>query len=150
MDIVMTRSFNHVGTGQKEVFVIPSFARQLIQLQKNADSEKTLMTGDTEIVRDFVDVKDVVRAYYLLFKKGKRGGIYNICSGKGVSLNEVISTMADLLKIAITLKRDSGLVRPNDNRMIIGDNRKIWEDTGWKPETDLRTSLGEILSSFSA
>jgi GDP-4-dehydro-6-deoxy-D-mannose reductase len=150
MDIVMTRSFNHVGTGQKEVFVIPSFARQLIQLQKNADSEKTLMTGDTEIVRDFVDVKDVVRAYYLLFKKGKRGGIYNICSGKGVSLNEVISTMADLLKIAITLKRDSGLVRPNDNRIIIGDNRKIWEDTGWKPETDLRTSLGEILNSFSA
>lgn len=89
-----------------------------------------------------------VRIIFYL-KKGKRGGIYNICSGKGVSLNEVINTMADLLKISITIKRDSGLVRPNDNRIIIGDNRKIKADTGWKPETDLRTSLREILSSFS-
>lgn len=149
MDIVMTRSFNHVGTGQKDVFVIPSFARQLIRLQKSGEAEKVLLTGDTEIVRDFIDVKDVVRAYYLLFKKGKRGGIYNICSGKGVSLNEVITVMADLLKMTIRIQRDPGLVRPNDNRVIIGDNSKILKDTGWKPETDLRSSLREILVSFA-
>lgn len=149
MDIVMTRSFNHVGTGQKDVFVIPSFARQLIRLQKSGEAEKVLLTGDTEIVRDFIDVKDVVRAYYLLFKKGKRGGIYNICRGKGVSLNEVITVMADLLKMTIRIQRDPGLVRPNDNRVIIGDNSKILKDTGWKPETDLRSSLREILVSFA-
>lgn len=148
LDLVMTRSFNHVGTGQKDVFVIPSFARQLLNLQKSDVLKKVLKTGDTEIVRDFVDVKDVVRAYYLLFKKGKKGSIYNICSGKGVSLNAVIETLADLLKIEITHEIDPALVRPNDNRIIIGNNSKIRQDTGWQPEIALRTSLHEILKSL--
>src|ERR1019366_2026315 len=91
MDIIMTRSFNHIGTHQKDFFVIPSFAKQLINLKKTNSEIKELTTGDTSIVRDFVDVRDVVKAYYLLFKKGKKGEIYNLCSGKGISLNEIIS-----------------------------------------------------------
>ncbi|MCX6297225.1 MAG: GDP-mannose 4,6-dehydratase, partial [Bacteroidetes bacterium] len=81
MDIIMTRSFNHIGTHQKDIFVIPSFAKQLISLKENNSTLKEITTGDTSIVRDFVDVRAVVEAYYLLLKKGKKGEIYNICNG---------------------------------------------------------------------
>ncbi len=145
LDIIMTRSFNHIGTGQKDIFVVPSFAKQLIQLKRNTGGKMELITGDTTIIRDFIDVKSVVEAYYLLFKKGKKGEIYNICSGKGSSLNEVIKTMTSILNISITHTIDSNLVRPNDNKIIIGSNDKITKDTGWKNTISLEDSLKEII-----
>lgn len=144
MDIILTRSFNHIGTRQRELFVIPSFARQLIDIKKHTKN-KELSTGDTSIVRDFVDVRDVVRAYYLLFKKGKKGEIYNICSGKGHRLSQVIQSMAKLLKLKITQKVDPAKVRPNDNKIIVGSYEKIRKHTGWKPEYSLEKSLADIL-----
>lgn len=146
MDIIMTRSFNHIGTGQKDVFVIPSFAKQLIALKASADEKKVLTTGDTSVVRDFIDVRDVVEAYYLLFKKGKKGEVYNICTGKGTSLNEVISIMSSLLEINVVQEIDPSRVRPNDNRVIIGSNEKIKRDTGWVNKLTLEKSLEDILS----
>ena len=81
----------------------------------------------------------------MLFKKGKKGEIYNICSGKGSSLNEVIKTMTSILNISITHTIDSNLVRPNDNKIIIGSNDKITKDTGWKNTISLEDSLKEII-----
>ncbi len=145
LDIIMTRSFNHIGTGQKDIFVVPSFAKQLIQLKKENGSKKELITGDTTIIRDFIDVKSVVEAYFLLFRKGKKGEIYNICSGNGSSLNDVIKTMTSILNISITHTIDSSLVRPNDNKVIIGSNDKIKKDTGWDNTITLEESLKEII-----
>ncbi|MDQ3047906.1 MAG: GDP-mannose 4,6-dehydratase [Bacteroidota bacterium] len=149
MDIVMTRSFNHIGTHQKDIFVIPSFAKQLIALKNNNEDLKELITGDTSVIRDFVDVRDVVEAYYLLFKKGKKGEIYNICTGTGTSLDQVISTMAQTLNIRIHQKTDPTRVRPNDNKVIIGSNKKIREDTGWSIQIPLEKSLKDILNFYS-
>jgi len=149
MDIVMTRSFNHIGIGQKDIFVIPSFAKQLIQLKKSGTDKKELITGDTSIVRDFIDVKSVVEAYYLLFKKGKKGEIYNICSGTGTSLNEVIKMMTSILDLDINHTIDPQLVRPNDNKVIIGSNDKIANDTGWKNSISLEQSLKDIIAHLS-
>ncbi len=146
MDIVMTRSFNHIGTHQKDIFVIPSFAKKMIALKEN--NEKELLTGDTTIIRDFVDVRAVVEAYYLLFKKGKKGEIYNICNGKGTSLDEVIQKMATILNIQVTQKIDADLVRPNDNKIIIGSNEKITTDTGWINKYSLDESLKDILEYY--
>lgn len=148
MDIIMTRSFNHIGTHQKDIFVIPSFAKQLIALKENPSANKELSTGDTTIVRDFVDVRAVVEAYYLLFKKGKKGEIYNICSGKGTSLNEVIQRMASILNIEVRQKIDQSLVRPNDNKVIIGSNEKIKRDTDWENKYLLEDSLRDILNYY--
>ncbi len=148
MNIIMTRSFNHIGTHQKDIFVIPSFAKQLISLKENKSAIKELSTGDTTIIRDFVDVRAVVEAYYLLFKKGKKGEIYNICNGKGTSLNEVIQKMAAILEIEVLQKTDPGLVRPNDNKVIIGSNEKIKRDTGWENKYSLETSLKDILEYY--
>lgn len=148
MDIIMTRSFNHIGTHQKEMFVIPSFARQLIALKNNGSERKELTTGDTSIIRDFIDVRAVVEAYYLLFKKGKKGQIYNICSGFGTSLNDVIQKMAAILNIHVTQKIDPNLVRPNDNKVIIGSNKKIKNDTGWENRFVLEQSLKDIIEYY--
>lgn len=146
MDIVLTRSFNHIGTGQKDVFVIPSFAKRLLALKASDTEERILITGDTSIVRDFIDVRDVVEAYYLLFKKGRKGEIYNICSGKGTSLNEIIRVMSAVLDIEVEQKQDPSLVRPNDNQVIIGSNEKLKRDTGWSSRISLEKSLRDILS----
>lgn len=148
MDIIMTRSFNHIGTHQKDIFVIPSFAKKMIALKESNSPIKELTTGDTTIVRDFVDVRAVVEAYYLLFKKGKKGEIYNICNGKGTSLNEVIQKMAFILNIHVTKKIDPNLIRPNDNKVIIGANEKIKRDTCWENKYSLEESLKDILEYY--
>jgi GDP-4-dehydro-6-deoxy-D-mannose reductase len=150
MDIIMTRSFNHIGTHQKDIFVIPSFAKQLIALKNSPDEKKELITGDISIIRDFVDVRAVVEAYYLLFKKGKKGEIYNICNGKGISLLEVIQKMAGILHIEVSQKTDPALVRPNDNKVIIGSNEKIKKDTGWENRYPLEQSLKDILDYYQS
>lgn len=148
MDIILTRSFNHIGTHQRDIFVVSSFAKQLVELNKKAGSIKEITTGDTSIVRDFVDVRDVVHAYYLLFKNGKKGEIYNVCSGKGTSLNEVIQLMSSILNMNVTHKINPQLVRPNDNKVIIGDNEKIKQDTGWVSNFSLHQSLKDILDYY--
>jgi GDP-4-dehydro-6-deoxy-D-mannose reductase len=145
MDIIMTRSFNHIGPGQKDFFVVSSFAKQLVALAKEGDRPE-LVTGDTSIVRDFVDVRDVVEAYYLLFKRGRKGEIYNVCSGTGFSLDEVIKKMGAILNVNVTTTVDENLIRPNDNRIIIGSNEKIKRDTNWNPSICIERSLGDIIS----
>jgi GDP-4-dehydro-6-deoxy-D-mannose reductase len=143
-DVVLTRSFNHIGPGQRDIFVVSSFAKRLVEIKKYNKPGK-LTTGDLSIIRDFVDVRDVVKAYYLLFKSGKKGEVYNICSGAGVSLESIISKMAGLLGIDVTTNVDNGLIRPSDNKIIVGDNTKIKTEVGWKPGYKLENSLKDII-----
>lgn len=144
-DIIMTRSFNHIGPGQKDIFVISSFAKQLVLLSKKNLRTNKIITGDLSIVRDFVDVRDVVRAYYLLFKKGRKGEIYNICSGKGVLLKDIVFKMSELLGLNIEIEVNQELIRPNDNKKIIGSHQKIRKELGWEPGIDLEKSLTDII-----
>jgi GDP-4-dehydro-6-deoxy-D-mannose reductase len=120
----------------------------LLSFAKNNSTKNELVSGNTAIIRDFVDVRDVVNAYYLLFKKGKKGELYNICTGKGTSLYDVIQIMANELKISVSNKINTDLVRPNDNEIIIGSNEKIKNDTGWKPTFPIEESLKEVLNYF--
>ena len=144
-DIVITRSFNHIGPGQKENFVISSFAKQLVQLARAKAESNTIVTGDLSVIRDFLDVRDVVKAYYLLLKKGKSGEVYNVCSGTGTALKDIIATMSELLRIQIEVKVDPALIRPNENRKITGSYQKIKNSLGWQPEISLKKSLADII-----
>ena len=144
VDIVLTRSFNHIGPGQKDIFVISSFAKQLVEIKKfNRIPE--IVTGNLSIIRDFLDVRDVVQAYYALFQHGRKGEVYNICSSQGVSLDTVISQMAKLLNLEIKTITDQSLIRPNDNTIIVGSNKKIVSETGWNTTYSLEQSLIDIL-----
>ncbi len=145
LDIIITRSFNHIGPGQKENFVISSFARQLVQLTRENETNHTLITGNTAITRDFVDVRDVVKAYYLLLKKGRKGEVYNICSGKGIILREIILKLSAILNLKINIQVNPDLIRPNENKRIIGSFDKLHREMGWRPEITLDKSLTDII-----
>lgn len=145
LDIVMTRSFNHIGPGQKETFVIASFAKRLAEMKKGGVSSPKLITGDISLIRDFVDVRDVVRAYDGLLKKGRKGEIYNICTGTAYSLKELIQQMASILDMEVLTETDKRLIRPTDNKVIIGSNEKIKRDIGWAPGIPLRRSLEDVI-----
>ena len=142
-DIVMTRSFNHIGPRQRDVFVIPSFVKQLVYGFIEGKKEIVMHTGNVSIIRDFTDVRDVVRAYDLLIKKGKAGEIYNVCSGTGYSLKDIITIVADKLGVKASIKIDESLVRPKDNMIIV--NTKIDTHVGWKPSISLEDTLDDTI-----
>jgi GDP-4-dehydro-6-deoxy-D-mannose reductase len=143
MDIVFTRSFNHIGPFQRDNFVVSSFAKKVIAIA-NGNCDETLKTGDLSIIRDFVDVRDVAEAYYLVLYKGKSGEVYNICSGKGTTLNEILNTFIELAGVQMSYETDKSFVRPNDNPIIIGSSDKIVDELGWKKTIELPQSLEDI------
>ncbi|MFA4915059.1 MAG: GDP-mannose 4,6-dehydratase [Syntrophales bacterium] len=144
LDIVMTRSFNHIGPFQKDIFVVPSFVKQLVEIKKKKGSGK-LVAGDLEIVRDFTDVRDAVSAYYLLLTQGKKGEIYNVCSGKGFSLKQIIDKICNILNIDINIHLDSRLLRPNENRIIIGSSEKLKTNYAWELKYTIENSLDDMI-----
>jgi GDP-4-dehydro-6-deoxy-D-mannose reductase len=146
MNIILTRSFNHIGPWQDDRFVVPSFVKRIKDIKLQGKSEGTIETGDTTIVRDFVDVRDVVRAYYMLLKNGKSGEVYNICSGTGRPLRQIIDMIADELDMKIDNTVNSDFVRPNDNRVIIGDYSKIKSELGWEPEISFEQTIKDIVN----
>jgi GDP-4-dehydro-6-deoxy-D-mannose reductase len=146
LDIILTRSFNHIGPGQRDIFVVPSFAKQMLEKIKSGQTDITLSTGDVSIIRDFLDVRDVVKAYHLLLEKGISGEIYNVCSGTGRTIEEIIVMFSNLLGIKVTIEIDKSRIRPGDNKIIIGDSSKLKEQIGWKPEIPFIDSLREIIA----
>lgn len=145
MNVIMTRSFNHIGPRQDDRFVIPSFIKRIIEIKNTGKTEGEIETGDTTIIRDFVDVRDVVRAYYMLLENGTPGEIYNICSGKAYKLSELINWIAEDVGVKVTTKVNPEYVRPDDNREIVGSPYKIQSELGWKRQRDIRETLHDMI-----
>ena len=150
MQIMLTRSFNHMGPFQDERCVIPSFVRRILDIAESGAKSGEIETGDTSIVRDFVDVRDVVRAYYRLLLDGKAGEVYNICGEKGVSLAEVVDQIADIVGVSVTTRVNPDFVRPGDNQVVIGSAEKIRQDIGWTAEIPLRQTLMDMIGHMCA
>ena len=146
LDIIMTRSFNHIGSFQKDVFVVPSFVKQIVEMKHNGNKTNKLMTGDITIIRDFTDVRDVVSAYYGLLMMGKKGEVYNVCSGYGWSLKEIIDKICAILEIDVQAMPNASLFRPDDNRIIVGSNEKLRSLIKWVPKYTLEQTLHEMIS----
>ncbi|MFH1594696.1 MAG: GDP-mannose 4,6-dehydratase [Candidatus Omnitrophota bacterium] len=141
--IVCTRSFNHIGPRQADIFVVSSFAKQIVEAKKGRRSK--IIAGDLEIIRDFIDVRDVVWAYDLLLEKGKKGEIYNVCSEDGHKLSDIIMMLQKEAGMDLPVERDPNLIRPKDNPVIIGSSEKLRKDTGFKREYHLHQSLKDML-----
>lgn len=148
MDIVLTRSFNHFGPGQDARFALPSFAQQIAQARKSGAPACRLQVGNIDVIRDFTDVRDVVRGYFALLEKGKRGEIYNICSGQGRSLRGVIEMMGEAAGIEIITEEDATKIRPQDLPMIYGSNNKMRDHVGWTPQIDFPTTVRDIMQEW--
>ena len=149
LDIILTRSFNHIGPWQDERFVVPSFIRRILNIRDAGLSKGTIETGDTTIIRDFVDVRDVVNAYYMLLTEGTPGEIYNICSGTGIALSDIIDQIADIVGVKVSTKVNSEYVRPNDNRVVVGSHEKITTELGWQPVIKWEQTLRDMVEEMS-
>ena len=144
MDICCTRSFNHCGPGQDDRFVISSMVKQFVLIRKGLQAPVIHM-GNGSIVRDFIDVRDVVRGYYLLLKEGRRGEVYNICSGRGRSISSIIGDLSRSLGIPVEICQDQAQIRPIDNPLLVGSNEKITRETNWTPEINFEQSLQSMI-----
>lgn len=146
MDIICTRSFNHIGPRQRDTFVVASFTKQVAKAAIDGKHELDMTTGNLNVIRDFLDVRDVVNAYRLLLENGKRGEVYNICSGEGIPLTTIIDTLSEISGIKITTHTDPSLIRPNDIAKIIGSNKKLKADTIWNAEYTLHQTLTDTFN----
>ena len=144
---VRARPFNHTGPGQTTTFALPNFARQ-VALAEAGRSEPVIEVGNLEAVRDFLDVRDVVRAYLLLLEHGKPGEAYNICSGRPRSMQSLLDALLSMSKTKVTLKRVESRMRPSDISYLVGDNSKLRQHTGWEPAYRLEDTLLELLEQW--
>lgn len=144
LNIIMTRSFNHIGPRQRDKFVISSFIKQLLNAKYSGNM--CINVGNIEIVRDFLDVRDVVEAYHKILTKGKIGEIYNVCSGNGIKLKEIINIVAEQLSITPEIYIDKNRLRPTDNLIIVGDNTKLKSELNWQPKHSLVQTLKDMIT----
>jgi GDP-4-dehydro-6-deoxy-D-mannose reductase len=144
MKIVRTRGFNHTGPRRGDVFVCSDFAKQIVEMEKGK-RKPVLHVGNLDARRDFTDVRDMVRAYWLALEHCDPGEVYNIASGVAHSIKELVDMLLSLTDIKIEIKKDPKRLRPSDVPVLIGDSTKFRKKTGWKPEISFEHTLRDIL-----
>ncbi|HZZ99014.1 MAG TPA: GDP-mannose 4,6-dehydratase [Candidatus Saccharimonadia bacterium] len=142
LNVIRARPFNHIGERQTEDFAIPAFAKQIVEIERGKSD--ALHVGNLKSVRDFTDVKDMVRAYILLMEKGEVGEPYNIGSGIGTSMEKVVKQLISLSKSEIHIEQDSTRLRPHDIPEIIAGISRM-KKLGWSPAIPLEQSLNRVL-----
>ena len=145
LDVVRVRPFGHTGPGQSDQFVVPARATRIARAERDGVDE--IPVGSLDAVRDLSDVRDVVRAYRLLALEGAPGEAYNVCSGVGVSIQEIADTLLAHADREIRLVTDPALVRTVDAPRMVGDNTKLRARTGWAPELTLAQTLADVLAA---
>jgi len=144
LNIIRVRPFNHIGPRQSSEFVCSSFAKQIAEIEKGL-KEPVIKVGNLEPKRDFTDVRDMVRDYWLALQKGDPGEIYNICSGKAVSIKDLLDKLLAMSKKDIEVRQDPKKLRPSDIPLLLGDSTKFREKTRWKRGIPFEKTLQDIL-----
>lgn len=140
LPIVITRPFNYTGPGQDERFVVPKIVAHYRR------REGRIKLGDTSAERDFY-VDDIVEAYMRLLEADVRSEVVNICSGRTTSIASIITEMNAIAGYAMEVEVESGLLRRNDIARLVGSNRKLWELTGFAPDTPMHDTLRRMYLS---
>jgi GDP-4-dehydro-6-deoxy-D-mannose reductase len=144
LHVVRTRTFHHTGPRRGEQFAESSFARQLAEIEAGQRPPR-LEVGNLEAVRDFTDVRDVVRAYWLLLDRGVPGEVYNVCTGRGLRLRDLLERLIALSGLRVEVLVDATRLRPADAPILVGDPGRLRAATGWEPEVPLERTLGDLL-----
>lgn len=141
---IRTRGFNHTGPRRGDVFVTSNFAKQIASIEAGLQ-EPVIRVGNLNAIRDFTDVRDMVRAYWLATQKGRPGEVYNIASGKGQTIRELLDRLIALAAVEVTVEIDPARLRPSDVEVLLGDASKFHADTGWEPQIPLEQTLADLL-----
>jgi len=149
MRIIRVRPFNHFGPGQSDRFVLSTFARQVAEAEAGR-IEPVVLTGNLDAQRDFLDVRDVVRAYRLLVEHGEPGDVYNIASGVSHRVGDLLDLLISQATIPIEVRPDPARMRPSDTPILAGDAKKLRDATGWEPRYAIEQSLGDTLGYWRA
>lgn len=149
LKLVMTRSFNHIGPKQIPQFVVADFCSQVVKIEKGLQ-EPIIRVGNLSAMRDFTDVRDVVRAYTMLIQNGKAGETYNVGTGHAVAIKDILNLILTKTDREIQVEVDPAKLRPVDVPIIEPDTTKIFNDTGWKPEISLEKTIEETLDYWRA
>lgn len=145
--VVCTRSFNHTGPGQSPDYAVGSFASQVARLEQSGGGE--MRVGNLEARRDFLDVRDVVRAYALLLEVGKPGEAYNVCSGSAVRMGDVLDKLLEISGLIQKVRVHPQTRHVSDEAdLLVGDPSKMSTATGWTPQLSLDRSLRDALDWY--
>lgn len=144
LPVMIVRMFNLLGPGQSPDLACSSFARQIAMAEIQGGNE--IVTGDLSACRDFVDVRDAVRAFEMVAEQGIAGQIYNVCSGRAVLMRKCLDEMMSMSTLQFQVRVDAGRVQRNDVPVQIGDARKLNQISGWRPQIKLKQSLFDLLS----
>jgi GDP-4-dehydro-6-deoxy-D-mannose reductase len=144
LPIMRARPFNHIGPGQKESFVAPSFGTQIAKIEQSG-RPGVIKVGDLSAERDFTDVRDIVRAYRLIAEFGAPGEVYNIASGESHSIQSLLDTLLSFSSAKIEVEIDPSRLRPVTIPILRGDYSRLQAATGWEPQIPFEQSLSDIL-----
>ncbi len=149
LDCVRTRGFNHEGPRRGPVFVASDFAKQIADIEKGR-KRPVISVGNLDARRDFTDVRDMVRAYWLALEKCEPGEVYNICTGRDWTIRAVLDHLLSLTTVRIETREDPARLRPSDVPVLLGDNRKFVAATGWQPTIPFERTLQDMLEYWRA
>ncbi len=144
LKVIRCRPFNHLGAGQSEHFVASSFAKQIAEIEAGINPEPVIRVGNLAPLRDFQHVKDVVSAYTILAERGVAGEAYNICSGRGTPVEDLLTILLGFSETNINVLVDKERFRPVDSPVIYGDPSRL-KALGWEPVHSIEAALGEVL-----
>ncbi len=147
VDAMMTRSFNHTGPGQRDAFVLASFAKQVAEIKRGKRAAE-IEVGNLDVRRDFLDVRDVCDAYVVLLKKGRMGETYNICSGQSYRVGDLLRELCALAGVHVAIRVDVARLRPVDTPELRGDPSKMRQHTGWAAKTPIQETLKSLLDHW--
>jgi GDP-4-dehydro-6-deoxy-D-mannose reductase len=145
LPIVRSRAFNHEGPRRGDVFVTSNFARQIAEIEAGL-RDPVIHVGTLKTKRDYTDVRDIVRGYWLLLERGEPGEVYNLCSGKAWEIGEVLEFLMGETRVRpIAVREDPARLRPSDVPVLLGDASRIQRAVGWKPELPFEQTLRDVL-----
>jgi GDP-4-dehydro-6-deoxy-D-mannose reductase len=145
----LTRSFNHIGPRQGDRTSVNTFCKQVAAIEAGL-AEPVVHHGNLTPRRDFTDGRDAARALWLLVQRGRPGEVYNLCSGRAPTIQEVLDCARGLGRVPTTARPDPARFRPADEPLLLGDNQKLRADTAWAPEIPLQQSVSDILDYWRA
>jgi GDP-4-dehydro-6-deoxy-D-mannose reductase len=146
LPIIRTRAFNHEGPRRGEVFVTSNFAKQVAEIEAGR-REPIISVGDLTPRRDFSDVRDIVRGYWLLLERGEPGEVYNLCSGRSWAIQQVLDFLLDQSRVRkIAVEIDPARLRPSDVMILEGDPSRIRKATAWEVEIPFDRTLKDLLA----
>jgi GDP-4-dehydro-6-deoxy-D-mannose reductase len=144
MQIIRTRAFNQTGPRRGDEFADSNFAKQIVMIEKGM-KKPVIEVGNLNAARDFTDVRDMVRAYWLAINKCEPGEVYNIASGRTITIKHILSMLVKLSGVKVQVKKDPKRIRPSDISILRGDSTKFRKKTGWKPEIPIEQTLNDLL-----